>query len=84
MVLTSITYWNENRVYVDIVSRLSSQIKISFGRVDYILQIGVRFIMIMVVNGHLATQYPFLDKNMCIYPMFAYTDICMCMGGIPH
>ena len=51
----SIAYWNKNKVYVDVVSRILSHIKIPFGKADPILQIVVKFIMIMVVNGHLTT-----------------------------
>ena len=75
IVPTSIAYWNKSKVYIDVVSRLLSHIKIPFGKADPILQIIVRFIMIMVVNGHLTTQYALLDNKMFTDPIYSYTDI---------
>ena len=70
-----ISYWNKGKVYVDVVSRLLSHIKIPFGKADLILQIVVRFVMILVVNGYITTQYSLLDKTMFTDPVYAYIDI---------
>ena len=75
IVPASITYWNKSKVYIDVVSRLLSHIKIPFGKANPIVQIIVRFIMIMVVTGHLTTQYALLDNTMFTDPIYSYTDI---------
>ena len=62
-------------MYVDVMSCLLSHIKIPFRQADTILHIVVRFIMSMVIHGHLTTQYSMLDMIIFSDPMGIYTDI---------
>ena len=49
--------WNKNKVFIDVMSRYLLHIKIPFKSSSPILQVIVRFIMYLTVNGFLATQY---------------------------
>ena len=47
IVPNSIVYWNKNKLFVDVMSRLLSHIKIPFKKADPVLQLIVRFTFIM-------------------------------------
>ena len=57
---SGITLWNNNKVYIDVMSRLLSHIKIPFKKADPVLQLIVRFTFILLVNGYITTK---LTKN---------------------
>ena len=55
--------WNKNKVFIDVMSRYLLHIKIPFKSSSPILQVIVRFIMYLTVNGFLATQYGSLGDS---------------------
>ena len=71
----TIAYWNKNKVFVDIISRLLSHMKIPFKSADPVLQLVVRCIFILLVNGYMATKYSCLHSDMFDDDTKSYTDI---------
>ena len=53
----AIAHWNKNKVFIDVVSRYMLHIKIPFKKANPILQLVVRNIMYLLLNGYLATRY---------------------------
>ena len=58
-----VAYWNKTKVFIDVMSRYILHIKNPFKRANPILQLVVRNIMYMVVNGFLSSQYQNLAQT---------------------
>lgn len=74
IVPSGIAYWNKTKGFVDVMSRLLSHIKIPFKRGGPVLQLIVRFLGIMIVNGHLTTSLLKLTEH-DILEEDSYNDI---------
>ena len=59
----SVAYWNKSKVFIDVMSRYMLHIKIPFKKSNPVLQLLVRNIMYLRVNGFLSTQYEDLHKS---------------------
>ena len=71
----AIAYWNKNKVFVDVMSRYLLHIKIPFRKANPILQLVVRNIMYMLVNGFLSTQWSTCDKKLFTDDSVSHVDI---------
>ena len=59
----AVANWNKKKVFVDVLSRLLSHIKIPFKKANPVLQITMRYLLYMIANGHLSTQYTQMDNT---------------------